>query len=148
MIRNKIFLSLFLVVTSALYGQSIPADAKCPPERVFSKSEIEPVYKPGIDSMKIFFGDLTFSPTTKGELELDIIVCYQGDVVLSTLRNKTNTELDEASLKRWLSLMTGWKPGVQNGRFIGSLVTIVVTLDEGTVKKIKCTIGNETKKSS
>jgi hypothetical protein len=147
MIRNTILL-LFLLVSTVGYCQVIPADAKCPPEKLFSKSEIEPVYKPGIDSMKIFFGDLTFSPTTNGELELEVAVCYNGDVSLLRIKNKTNTELDEASLKRWLSLMTGWKPGVQNGRFIGNLVTIIVTLNEGSVKKVKCTTGAGTKTSS
>jgi hypothetical protein len=147
MIKNAIFL-LFLLAAAKLNGQVIPPDAKCPPDRVFSKSEIEPVYKPGIDSMKIFFSDLTFSPTINGELELEIAVCYNGDVSLLTIKNRTNTELDESSLKRWLSLMTGWKPGVQNGRFIGSLVTIVVTLNDGSVKKVKYTIASGTKTSS
>jgi hypothetical protein len=150
-IRSGTIFSLLLVLSSVTYAQAEKPDMNCPQKMVFQKAETPPVYKHGMEKMKAFFADAgpeLVPPNAHGTIELNVIICYQDEAVLSSLVNKTNMFLDTMPWKRHFEDMKGWKAGRQNGRYISFSIRLTLEIKNGVVMKVKYSNGATTIESA
>lgn len=98
--------------------------------------------------MRLFFNEFIFPPNANGAIEMQVIICYQGDAIVTHIDNKTGVTIDDISLKRWVFQMTQWKPGQQNGYYIGAYAKIWLTIKDGNVIKVRCDTGKKSIESA
>ncbi|HEV7779838.1 MAG TPA: hypothetical protein VGO58_01160 [Chitinophagaceae bacterium] len=147
MIIRYTILFLFLFSGAGMcYSQGPASDMSCPPKMVFNKAEFPPVYKNGVEKMKAFFSEAAaelIPSHANGTIELNMIICYQDEAMLSSLVNKTDMYVDTMQWKRYIEDFKGWKAGMQNGRYISFSLTIILEIKNGAVIKVKYNDGNK-----